>query len=54
MTMIDRLRRQAAQGESISREDAIKLLSQLSYTDKLLLREYLRAMKKAPCSEQRA
>lgn len=49
MTMIDRLRRRAAQGESISREEAADLIRKLSYCEKLLLREYLRAMKKAPC-----
>ena len=49
MNAIDRLRRQAAQGESISREEAESLIRQLSYSEKLQLREYLKAMKNAPC-----
>ena len=47
--VIDRLRRKASQGEPISREDAVDLLRQLSYSEKLQLREVLRAMKNAPC-----
>lgn len=46
---IDCLRRKASQGESISREEAAKLIKGLTYEDKLQLRELLKAMKKAPC-----
>ena len=46
---LDRLRRKASQGESISREEAADLIKDLTYEAKLQLRELLREMKKAPC-----
>ena len=46
---LDRLRRKASQGESISREEAASLIKDLAYEDKLQLQELLKAMKNAPC-----
>ena len=49
LKQIETLRREASQGKSISREEAESLIRQLSYSEKALLREYLKAMKNAPC-----
>lgn len=49
LKQIETLRREARHGESISREEAESLIRQLSYSEKLQLRELLREMKNAPC-----
>lgn len=48
---IDRIRRKAEQGESISREDALDLIHSLPYEAKLQLRSYLRAIKNASADD---
>ena len=42
---LDRLRRKASQGESISREESASLIKSLSYEEKLQLRNAIRAMR---------